>query len=108
METIPVYLYNALAKRGADPTLRGYDKVVERQRKRHYEPAEHAGNELRHDYAQHGFYGRRAEVEAVGIYYLRKWKKTTASFIANITMENAEIVTGVTFMMFFLRRRPST
>lgn len=42
---------------------------------------------------------------AVGIYYLRKWKKTTASFIANITMENAEIVTGVTFMMFFLALR---
>ncbi len=42
---------------------------------------------------------------AVGIYYLRKWKKTTASFIANITMDNAEIVTGVTFMMFFLALR---
>ena len=39
---------------------------------------------------------------AVGIYYMRKWRKPTASFIANITMENAEIVTGVAFMMFFL------
>lgn len=39
---------------------------------------------------------------AVGIYYLRRWKKATANFIANITMENAEIVTGVAFMMFFL------
>lgn len=39
---------------------------------------------------------------AVGIFYLRRWKKTTANFIANITMENAEIVTGVAFMMFFL------
>ncbi|MCH5350722.1 MAG: ABC transporter permease [Clostridiales bacterium] len=39
---------------------------------------------------------------AVGIFYLRKWKKTAADFIANITMENAEIVTGVAFMMFFL------
>ncbi len=39
---------------------------------------------------------------AVGIFYLRKWKKTAANFIANITMENAEIVTGVAFMMFFL------
>ncbi len=39
---------------------------------------------------------------AVGIYYLRKWKKASANFIANITMENAEIVTGVAFMMFFL------
>ncbi|MBD5131864.1 MAG: ABC transporter permease [Clostridiales bacterium] len=42
---------------------------------------------------------------AIGIYYMRKWKKTTANFIANITMENAEIVTGVTFMMFFLALR---
>lgn len=39
---------------------------------------------------------------AVGIFYMRKWKKSTANFIANITMENAEIVTGVAFMMFFL------
>lgn len=39
---------------------------------------------------------------AVGIFYLRKWKKSSAEFIANITMENAEIVTGVAFMMFFL------
>ncbi|MCH5157939.1 MAG: ABC transporter permease [Clostridiales bacterium] len=39
---------------------------------------------------------------AVGIFYLRKWKKASAEFIANITMENAEIVTGVAFMMFFL------
>lgn len=42
---------------------------------------------------------------AVGIFHLRKWKKTTANFVANITMENAEIVTGVTFMMFFLALR---
>ena len=42
---------------------------------------------------------------AVGIYHMRRWKKTTANFIANITMENAEIVTGVTFMMFFLALR---
>ena len=42
---------------------------------------------------------------AVGIYHMRKWKKSTANFIANITMENAEIVTGVTFMMFFLALR---
>ena len=39
---------------------------------------------------------------AVGIYYMRKWKKSAANFIANITMENAEIVTGVAFMIFFL------
>ncbi|MCH5161120.1 MAG: ABC transporter permease [Clostridiales bacterium] len=39
---------------------------------------------------------------AVGIFYMRKWKKSAAHFIANITMENAEIVTGVAFMMFFL------
>lgn len=39
---------------------------------------------------------------AVGIFYLRKWKKASAEFIANITMENSEIVTGVAFMMFFL------
>lgn len=38
---------------------------------------------------------------AVGIYYLRRWK-APANFIANITMENAEIVTGVAFMIFFL------
>lgn len=38
---------------------------------------------------------------AVGIYYMRKGK-AAASFIANITMENAEIVTGVSLMMFFL------
>ena len=42
---------------------------------------------------------------AVGIYYMRRWKKTTAEFVANITMENAEIVTGVAFMMFFLAIR---
>lgn len=42
---------------------------------------------------------------AVGIFYLRRWKKTTANFVANITMENAEIVTGVAFMMFFLAIR---
>ncbi len=39
---------------------------------------------------------------AVGIFYMRKWKKSAANFIANITMENAEIVTGVAFMIFFL------
>ena len=39
---------------------------------------------------------------AIGIFHLRRWKKSTANFIANITMENAEIVTGVSFMMFFL------
>lgn len=42
---------------------------------------------------------------AVGVYYMRRWKKTTAEFVANITMENAEIVTGVAFMMFFLAVR---
>lgn len=42
---------------------------------------------------------------AVGIFYLRKWKKSTSTFISNITMQNAEIVTGVTFMMFFLALR---
>ena len=41
----------------------------------------------------------------IGIFHMRKWKKSTANFIANITMENAEIVTGVTFMMFFLALR---
>ena len=45
------------------------------------------------------FFGTTA---AVGIFYMRKWKKSAAHFIANITMENAEIVTGVAFMMFFL------
>ena len=39
---------------------------------------------------------------AVGIFYMRKWRKTAAHFVANITMENAEIVTGVLYMMFFL------
>ncbi len=28
VETIPVYLYNALAKRGADPTLRALSSVL--------------------------------------------------------------------------------
>ncbi len=28
VETIPVYLYNALAKRGADPTLRALSAVM--------------------------------------------------------------------------------
>ena len=42
---------------------------------------------------------------AVGIYHMRWWKKNAANFVANITMENAEIVTGVTFMMFFLAMR---
>lgn len=39
---------------------------------------------------------------AVGIYYMKRRRKAMASFVANITMENAEIVTGVAFMMFFL------
>lgn len=39
---------------------------------------------------------------AVGIYYMKRRKKSAAEFVANITMENAEIVTGVAFMMFFL------
>lgn len=41
---------------------------------------------------------------AIGIYYLRRWKEP-ANFVANITMENAEIVTGVAFMIFFLSVR---
>ena len=28
VETIPIYLYNALAKRGADPTLRALSSVL--------------------------------------------------------------------------------
>ncbi len=39
---------------------------------------------------------------AIGIYYMKARRKTVANFVANITMENAEIVTGVAFMMFFL------
>ena len=39
---------------------------------------------------------------AVGIYYMKRRKKALAQFTSNITMENAEIVTGVAFMMFFL------
>lgn len=39
---------------------------------------------------------------AVGIYYMKARRKAVANFVANITMENAEIVTGVAFMMFFL------
>ena len=39
---------------------------------------------------------------AVGIYYMKRRFKAAANFVANITMENAEIVTGVAFMMFFL------
>lgn len=39
---------------------------------------------------------------AVGIFYMRKWKKSASSTVSNVTMENAEIVTGVAFMMFFL------
>jgi len=39
---------------------------------------------------------------AVGIYYMKAKRKAVAGFVANITMENAEIVTGVAFMMFFL------
>ena len=39
---------------------------------------------------------------AVGIYYMKRRYKAAANFVANITMENAEIVTGVAFMMFFL------
>lgn len=39
---------------------------------------------------------------AVGIYYMKRRKKSASEFVANITMENAEIVTGVAFMMFFL------
>ncbi len=42
---------------------------------------------------------------AIGIFHMRRWKKDAANLIANITMENAEIVTGVTFMMFFLAMR---
>lgn len=39
---------------------------------------------------------------AVGIYYMKRKRKACAQFVCNITMENAEIVTGVAFMMFFL------
>lgn len=39
---------------------------------------------------------------AVGIYYMKRKRKAAAQFVCNITMENAEIVTGVAFMMFFL------
>ncbi len=39
---------------------------------------------------------------AIGIYYMKRRYKASANFVANITMENAEIVTGVAFMMFFL------
>ncbi len=39
---------------------------------------------------------------AVGIYYMKGKRKIAAQFVSNITMENAEIVTGVAFMMFFL------
>ncbi|MCH5162741.1 MAG: ABC transporter permease [Clostridiales bacterium] len=39
---------------------------------------------------------------AVGIYYMKRKRKAVAQFVSNITMENAEIVTGVAFMMFFL------
>ncbi len=39
---------------------------------------------------------------AIGIYYMKRRRKAVAQFISNITMENAEIVTGVAFMMFFL------
>lgn len=39
---------------------------------------------------------------AVGIYYMKSRRRTIANFVGNITMENAEIVTGVAFMMFFL------
>lgn len=39
---------------------------------------------------------------AVGIYYMKSKKRAVANFVGNITMENAEIVTGVAFMMFFL------
>ncbi|MCH5165910.1 MAG: ABC transporter permease [Clostridiales bacterium] len=42
---------------------------------------------------------------AIGIFHMKKWRKSASNFIANITMENAEIVTGVTFMMFFLALR---
>lgn len=42
---------------------------------------------------------------AIGIFHMKGWKKTASNFVANITMENAEIVTGVTFMMFFLALR---
>lgn len=38
---------------------------------------------------------------AIGIFHMKKWRNG-ANFLANITMENAEIVTGVSFMMFFL------
>lgn len=39
---------------------------------------------------------------AVGIYYMKRKRKAAAQFVSNITMENAEIVTGVAFMMLFL------
>lgn len=42
---------------------------------------------------------------AVGIYYMKRRRKAVVGFISNITMENAEIVTGVAFMMFFLAVR---
>lgn len=39
---------------------------------------------------------------AIGLFYMKQRYKGAAQFVCNITMENAEIVTGVAFMIFFL------
>ena len=41
-------------------------------------------------------------VSAIGIFYLRTWKRKCLDFLTQITMINAEIVTGIAFLLLFV------
>lgn len=44
-------------------------------------------------------------VSAVGIFYMRKWRRKYMDFLTKITMINAEIVTGIAFLLLFVMVR---
>lgn len=41
-------------------------------------------------------------VSAVGIFYMRSWRRKYMDFLTKITMINAEIVTGIAFLLLFV------
>lgn len=41
-------------------------------------------------------------VSAVGIFYMRSWQRKYMDFLTKITMINAEIVTGIAFLLLFV------
>ena len=41
-------------------------------------------------------------VSAIGIFYLRTWRRKYLDFLTQVTMINAEIVTGIAFLLLFV------